>query len=221
MKKYSIYLIAAAVMVGCGPSLTEKAEKLAKSEVCSLLYNPDSYEPIQTMIDSVYVSIYTDRIALQTIDDYTKIISDIEDVQQEYDSAKREYNSAKSSAAIWSDSYSAFAREEFRQAQDKIKEAQKEMDDYSSQLKELEERLQAKKDVVKQRASDIKKGEFLGWGIIHRFRCANGFGIKSISDMLIISDKNIDYVIYHFSLDEDEKYSFQNIKKIIDEILEK
>ena len=221
MKKLLTCSLLALIFTSCGPNLSKKAEKLAKTTVVSLLYNPESYEPIQTVVmDSVFTSIYTDVEIMLALDDYNELTSDKEDIQRDYDRAKRDYNSAKSSAAIWSNSFSALAREEYSQAQEELKEAQQKIDEYTVQLNDIDDKIEAKREAIKKHASETEYGEFLGRAIVHRYRCANGNGVKFIREILIIADKNIDKVLYRFSLDETDEYSLHNIQKLIDSIVE-
>lgn len=219
MKKYLIFVVV-MLMVSCHPSPEKKAEKLAKDVVLSRLYIPESYESVDTAIDSVYVSIYTDITALQLLDDYNKLISDQEDLRLKHNRSKDKYNMARSSVALYSYPYDAWSREQLKQAQEKLEEYQQEMNTNLSQLNDIENKIIAKRTAIKQRAHEIENGKFLGWSIVHIFRCANNLGVKSVSAMLIIADENIDNVLLIFSLEDDDKNSIQNIKKIIDEILE-
>ncbi len=126
---------------------------------------------------------------------------------------QRQYNSAKSSAAIWSDSrgWSSYAREENRQAKE-------EMDDYANQLKELDEEIKIKMNEIRDHANAVSEHQFCGCNIYHRFRCANRLGMQQISDVLIIVDENMEYVNGCFILDDDDDYSLEKVKKVIDNI---
>lgn len=234
MRKYFIYPIIAIFAISCGQNLSRKAEELAKTEILPTLYHPESYEPIQTIVDTAFVTIYTDFEILQMVDDYDKYISEKEDTQRELEWARIEYNttkssinSAKSSVAMWSRPYDAWSREQLRQAQEELQEVQlslttvqQKIDDISQQLSNIEDKIQVKKAAIKQRASEIDNNEVLGWAIVHRFSCANGLGTKKFYNILIIADIDMEYAIYHFSLDEDEKYSLKSIKDKIDGILD-
>ena len=64
--RYLISILTLAVAIGCSSeskkdiSLQERAEALAEQYTKSVLYVPESYEPIETKIDSAFTSIYND-----------------------------------------------------------------------------------------------------------------------------------------------------------------
>ncbi len=57
---------AAALIVACvscstsEPSLQQRAEQLAKTETVKNLFIPESYSPVETRVDSMFVSAYND-----------------------------------------------------------------------------------------------------------------------------------------------------------------
>ena len=57
MKKVIALLFCAIALVitSCTPSNEEKAEKLVKETLKDYLYHPDSYEPISTRVDSMFI----------------------------------------------------------------------------------------------------------------------------------------------------------------------
>ena len=74
---------------------------------------------------------------------------------------------------------------------------------------------------VRERADAIVENQFYGWNIYHRFRCANGYGIKKISDILFVVDEDMKIVKGCFSLDKDDDYNLVKLKKTIDKAIEK
>ena len=211
MKKIILFLAPLLFFSACTPSKEEKAAKIAKSEMMKILYNADSYEPIETQIDSAYTSIYTDLDVIRAAHDLIEL-----NAEEKKERLQRQYNSAKSSAAIWNDSrgWSSYARAEYQQAKE-------EMDDFAKQLKELAEEVKTKMNEIRDRANTVVEHQFCGWNIYHRFRCANGFGIQQISDILIIVDENMEYVNGCFILDDDDDYSLEKFKKVIDKAIGK
>lgn len=66
MKKYAIIFVSAFILTSCAdqpnnePTLQERAELFAEEQTKKLLYIPESYDPVETKIDSAYTSIYND-----------------------------------------------------------------------------------------------------------------------------------------------------------------
>ena len=211
MKQIFLILSIVPFLFGCVQTREQRGAEIAKSEMMKRLYDADSYEPIETHIDSAYTSIYTDLAVIRAVHDLIELNAD-----EQKERLQRQYNSAKSSAAIWSDSrgWSSYAREKYRQAKE-------EMDDYANQLKELDEEVKVKMNVIRDHANAVSEHQFCGWNIYHRFRCANRLGMHQISDVLIIVDENMEYVNGCFILDDDDDYSLEKFKKVIDKAIGK
>lgn len=211
MKQIYFVLIIFPLLFSCTQTKEEKAAEIAKSEMIKIIYNVDSYKPIETQIDSAFTSIYTNLDVVRAAHDLIELNAD-----EKKEQLQRQYNSAKSSAAIWSDSrgWSSYAKEEYRQAKD-------EMDDYAKQLKELDEEVKTKMNEIRDYAKAVIEHQFFGWNIYHRFRCANGLGIQQISDILIIVDENMEIVKGRIMLDDNDDYSLDKLKKTIDKAIGK
>ena len=58
MKQIFLILSIIPFLFGCVQTREQRGAKIAKSEMMKRLYDADSYEPIETQIDSAYTSIY-------------------------------------------------------------------------------------------------------------------------------------------------------------------
>lgn len=147
MKKITLLLVSFPLLFGCLPSREEKAVAIAKSEQSKILSHVDSYEPVETRIDSAYTSVYTDL-------DVVRAVNDLIELYAEEEKLRRQYNSAKSSAALWSDSWSAYSKEQYRQAKE-------EMDDYAEKLEELAKEVDMRSRSVRDRAKKHRRRPIL------------------------------------------------------------
>lgn len=60
MRKMQILsCVLALILVSCISSKEEKAEKLIRETLKDYLYNPDSYDPISTRVDSMFIDVST------------------------------------------------------------------------------------------------------------------------------------------------------------------
>ncbi len=84
----------ALVMTSCTLSNEEKAEKLVKETLKDYLYHPDSYEPISTKVDSMFIDV-------TTIEPIMKISEDIKDLMFKINRCKMKVESAESSMDIF------------------------------------------------------------------------------------------------------------------------
>ena len=141
MKKFLV--LSALVVTSCTLSNEEKAEKLVKETLKDYLYHPDSYEPISTRIDSMFIDV-------TTIEPIMEISDEIKDLISKINRCERKIESAESSMDIWApDGYSSqFSRGEYSRAKKEKKEEEKKekrngSKNHTREFRELQERLTA------------------------------------------------------------------------------
>lgn len=176
MKK--LLVILALIMTSCTLSNEEKAEKLIKETLKEYLYHPDSYEPLSTRVDSMFIDV-------TTIEPIMEISDEIKDLMSKINRCEREIESAESSMDIWAPSgYSSqFSRGEYARAKKEKEDAQSNLDKYT---KKLSGQLVS----LKENVAKYHKGEFTGWTVSHRFRSLNGAGSMTIpGEMIFFCDK--------------------------------
>ena len=54
-----LFCVAILVVTSCTLSNEEKAERLVKKTLKDYLYHPDSYEPLLTKVDSMFIDVTT------------------------------------------------------------------------------------------------------------------------------------------------------------------
>ncbi|MFS2831143.1 hypothetical protein AAH084_22135 [Bacteroides faecis] len=200
MRKILSFLFVFLLLCSC-QSREEKVAELIKQEMFKTLYDFESYEPIETKIDSAFTSIYTDSI----IKSYAYIArAFLDDVEENLDKIKDDRNTME----IWSDSYSSLGRSKYNEA-----------------LKNYGERLDKTKrymEVVNNYMDSIKiissnfKPEFYGWKASHKFRCKNKGGNFDLGNYIYVFDKKMNSIIYKEDIDDD---SNNKIRNIIDEAI--
>lgn len=111
-----LFCAVALVMTSCTLSNEEKAEKLVKETLKGYLYHPDSYEPISTKVDSMFIDV-------TTIEPIMKISDDIKDLMSKINRCKRNIESAESSMDIFApNGYSSqYSRGEYARAKKRKK----------------------------------------------------------------------------------------------------
>ena len=175
---FSLFAVA-LILASCTPSNEEKAEKLVKETLKDYLYHPDSYEPISTRIDSMFIDV-------TTIEPIMKISGEISDLISKIDKCNMDIESAETSMNIYApDGYSSrFTRGEYARAKKEKEEAQSDLDKYAKKL--LGEVASLKENVGK-----YHKGEFTGWAVSHRFRSLNGAGSMTIPGEMVLDRKRM------------------------------
>lgn len=200
MRKLLFILLPAFLLASC-KSREEKVAELIKQEMFKTLYDFESYEPIETKIDSAFTSIYTDSI----IRSYAYSIDKLSGViREDLDKTKEYENTLK----IWAYSSSYYGKKEFKDAYEKFQEH---LDKANNNLSIVEGYM----DSIKNISSNFKP-EFYGWKATHRFRCKAKGGNFDLGDYIYIFDKNLKHIIsYHDANDEKNKI----INGIIDEAI--
>lgn len=198
-KKILLFGIIALLFVAC-KSKEEKANELIKIELNKTLYDFSSYEPIETIVDSAFTSIYRDSLILSHA---YKVQACLELLKEQI----AEVDSEISIAEIWSDSYSSYGRKKFNEAREK---AQTSLDNAIFYAQKMEE----EKTLLK---TEIDKFEstFCGYQAKHKFRCKTKGGYFDLADYLYIIDENFGKILSVSRLDDED---FDKIKELIDEV---
>lgn len=198
-----LFCVVALVMTSCTPSKEEKAEKLIKETLKGYLYYPDSYEPLATRVDSMFIDA-------TTIEPIMKISDDIKDLMSKIDRYESKISFAESSMDIYSPNgfSSQYSRGEYARAKKEKEEANSNLDKY---IKKLSAQLAS----LKENVAKYHKGEFSGWVVTHRFRSLSGLGSISIpGEMVFFCDEKFT-TCSGCEVDKFEK--FVKILKAVDE----
>lgn len=204
MKK--LFVLLALMMISCAPSNEEKAEKLIKETLKGYLFHPDSYEPLLTRVDSMFIDA-------STIAPIMEIGDEIKDLILQINKCKFNIEFAESSMDIWApDGYSSrYSRGEYARAKKDKEEAESALGKYTEKLSEQIASL-------KENVAKYYKGEFTGWAVIHRFRCLNGTGSKILpGEMIFFCDKKFTTCNIYYKSDEFE--SFAKILEAVNEAI--
>lgn len=185
MRKILFLMIFALIMAGC-KSREEKVAEVIKQEMFKTLYDFESYEPIETKIDSAFTSIYTDTLALLYANEVSEMFNELDD-------AKMEYESAKSTMEIWSDSYSSLGVYKFN-------EAKKKVNDYIEKIDNALKRTENIYESIKKRNNEIGHS-FIGWKATHKFRCKTKGGNFDLGNYLYVFDKKIETILHIEDMD--------------------
>lgn len=201
MKKALLCLsIIALILSGC-KSKEEKATELIKQEMFKTLYDFESYQPIETKVDSAFTSIYTDSTILSHAYIVKQLLIDV-------DKCLNEIREAKSTMDIWGDSYSSLSKTKYNDAYEKYKEN---LEKAQSYIKVVNSSI----DSIKILASDFRVG-FCGWKVTHKFRCKTKGGNPDIGNYIYIFDKDMKNIIHKEDQDDE---ALLELKKTIKEAI--
>lgn len=188
MKKYYLglaVLVFVLTLVGC-KSKEDKALELIDKEMFQTLYDYDSYQPVETKIDSAFTTYLMD-------DSISGIAADISVLRKLREEASEEAESAESELDIWADSY--YTRDRFIKAKNEYVDAK---------LRELGY-LEREIDEMKLLFAYVLnfKSEYCGWEVTHKFRCKSKGGTSLLTTYHYIINENVDSILYYWD-EEDE-----------------
>ncbi len=196
MKRVLLAVILVAFCISCSRSPENKANKLIEKDLKKVLYVPESYDPVETKVDSAFTPfddpVFVDK-TMQLLDLATSI--------EEYDNNIKE---AKSSMSLWDNMGSAFSRNEYQEAKDEYDENTQNRTEAISKAKKLGEELKKMMD---------KERMFIGYKVQHRYRADNNAGNTLFGEKIYLFDKNMNQIVASYN---DEEYkTYQSVCKQI------
>lgn len=186
MKKVFYFVLLSLVLVACSQSPEQKAETLIKENMKKSLYKPDTYEPVETKVDSAFAP-YDDPVFYKALDELGVVNSEMEECDMKV-------KQAKALMAINSGSHhSAYSRNEYA-------EAKKEYEEANAQLERLDKTFQKRYD--KALELFLKDRTFVGYKAFHCYRADNNAGQRIIDDIVFFIDENFKEVKFSMRLEE-------------------
>lgn len=180
--------LATLIFVGCGASKEKKIEKLVNEEVKKSLYIPNSYDPVETIVDSAF-SPYDNPEFLDKMMQLVELSTELEkiDIQLKH---------AKSSMAIWGDHsyghYSSFNRNEYEEAKEEYEKALSQQSLFQSKGESIGNEI---REIVEE------GNYFVGFKVTHRYRAKNNSGQTMMADRVLIIDKEATKVVANYDSD--------------------
>lgn len=203
MKKLLLFIIVAIITAACTQTPEQKAEAFIKEEVKKTLYKPDTYDPIETKVDSAY-SPYDDP-------NFYKEFLELIELGNEYESKEFKIKAAKSDMSFYGGSFrDGFFKNEYMEAKERYEEG-------CAELEKIREKGREKCRGIAPKLQS--KPEFVGLKVYHSYRANTNDGNTVISNYIIIVDKEIQNILFVLTLEEYNKYieSVQQLKEKLKE----
>jgi len=183
----SLCVFAAA----CAKTPEQKAEAIIKEAIQNTLVLPDSYQAVETQLDSAFTP-YNDP-------EFIAVVLDMCKKGIEINALDSQMRSAKSSMSVWSGPYQTpFGREQYKQAKDEYDAAKADYDALVGRMQKMAEGLREKAE---------KEPEFIGYRVHHRFRAINNAGNLILSGRHFLFDKEITKIVAQWSEEEIDVYN--------------
>lgn len=181
MKRLYFLLFCMIALMSC-QSPGKKAEKLIKAYMFKSLYDYNSYEATETKIDSCYNSIFYDTEAQLAALAAKESIEEAQEYKEDLEDAEYEMN-------LWYDNryMTHYGKSRYKSAKEDYNEARKRL--LEAQISSNENLLQ-----IKQKSIDYNT-DFIGWEVMHSFRCNTRGGDPSLGNYTFIINKDFTEII--------------------------
>lgn len=180
--------LALFFIVGCS-SNEKKAEKLIDDYMYKHLHDYKSYEPVETIIDTLYNVPITDDACIQAAAQMAMYSEQCDEYIEEAEDAERTMD-------IWSGGWSSTSRKEWNKA------ARKSMEARINQCTQYKEVLKNAKIIV-EKLPELDGKTQVGWLVRHSYRCNNRGGNSMLGTEIFFIDKEFKTILNSFD-DEDE-----------------
>ena len=192
MKKI-VYAILAIVMVACNQSPEKKVNALIQESVKKSLYHPESYEAVETIIDSAFAPKDDPAFYEKTLKIY-HYAKDLQECTEEIQQAERSMN-------IWHSSYmSEYARAEYNHAKQKH-------DDYILKEEKLKNKIRKAYEELWKIAETGR--QFIGFKATHKFRAKNNAGNTLMGENVYIMNEDLTKILASYDADSEEYFAVQ------------
>ena len=186
MKKVIGFILCLMVLGACSRTQEEKANLLIKEDIQKVLVKPDTYEPIETKLDSAFAPYETPEFMENTL----KCVQLFMEIK-EY---KEKIKVAKSMMTIYEDNLGfPYFKNEYNEYKAEYKEA-------TNKRNEIEKRLKRSGRKLKELVN--AKREFIGYKTMHHYRADNNAGNTVLGTGFYLFDKDINTILISFSEEE-------------------
>lgn len=178
--------------------LTEKAKAKVKEYVCSNLYIPESYDPVEIRVDSAFWSYITDYECL-------KAAEELIDLRRDYHNAKFSYDEAVNNIRTFGGSGV------FRHHTVERDNAKKTMDETKPKIEKCEA-------IIRNRDTS-HDGTFVGWFVYNRYRAKTNSNNVVFNEVLLLYDKDLEHWNVSYIIDKTKEANLEKLRQIMDEVL--
>lgn len=189
IKKLFLCLISALVICGCGKNIEEQAQEAVKNELHKNLYYFDSYEPLETKVDSAFNTPENNPDVNEFMRSIWEQMDQVKEFAAELENAERTIASLSDARKLGG----SFAYDYNEAVKDKVY---------------VETKIKDNLKVVYENALKFSKfisqadSSFIGWRVMHTYRAKTRGGDPSIGRDVYIFSKDFKKVLLNLKYDE-------------------
>lgn len=200
MKNLQFMWAIVALLVSCTQTPEEKANVLIEERVKSQLFHPETYDPVETIVDSAFMP-FDDPALYKKIALFCTAYSDIEKCESKVKDAKLSMN-------YWDDPfYLSFGRNKYKEAKEEYEEALAKLEEVNSNVNNM-------LDDIKQYMQ--KEKHFIGYKVKHRYRASTNSGNTLFGATEYLINQDFTQIVYEQDMDDIE---YQAVHLIIENII--
>lgn len=200
MNKVLLGTMFIALFVSCGKSPEEKVNVLITESIKKSLYHPDTYSPVETVVDSAFLPFDAPEFYDKTLQ-----LCKLGMVIDKYDKeAKRKKDDIEFHRDMLNIMYSHSSKESLNQAQEDYDNAISQKTKAENNAKKLAEELKAMID---------EEQKFIGFKARHRYRANNNAGQTVFGKTEFLFDKDMTEIIAAYDMDDEEYMAVQLLYK--------
>lgn len=188
-KKLFLYLISALVICGCGKNIEEQAQEAVKNELHKNLYYFDSYEPLETKVDSAFNTPENNPDVNEFMRSVWEQMDQVKEFAAELEDAERTIASLSDARKLGG----SFAYDYNEAVKDKVY---------------VETKIKDNLKVVYENALKFSKfisqadSSFIGWRVMHTYRAKTRGGDPSIGREVYIFSKDFKNLLLNLEYNE-------------------
>jgi len=188
-KKLFLCLISALVICGCGKNIEEQAQEAVKNELHKTLYYFDSYEPLETKVDSAFNTPENNPDVNEFMRSVWEQMDQVKEFTEELENAERTIASLSDARKLGG----SFVYDYNEAVKDKVY---------------VETKIKGNLKVVYENALKFSKfisqadSSFIGWRVMHTYRAKTRGGDPSIGREVYIFSKDFKKVLLNLKYDE-------------------
>lgn len=182
-------MISALVICGCGKNIEEQAQEAVKNELHKTLYYFDSYEPLETKVDSAFNTPENNPDVNEFMRSVWEQMDQVKEFTEELENAERTIASLSDARKLGG----SFVYDYNEAVKDKVY---------------VETKIKGNLKVVYENALKFSKfisqadSSFIGWRVMHTYRAKTRGGDPSIGREVYIFSKDFKKVLLNLKYDE-------------------
>ncbi len=206
MKKVFLAL-ATVLLAACSQSNEDKAEKLIQLDIVQSLNDPKSYEAVEVKVDSAFYDIHLDNDAIEAA---LRIIEATESLKQS--------ESSKAYNQQMMNDYKKLAAK-LPMYEKLVKQFEGNYNGNVEAIEKCESIINQSKATITEISNKNSQGQFCGWLINHKYRCANINGGVELFNFAYIADSTFQSITKKISLDDESVKQRKLAAGIIDQVI--